>query len=303
MAEGLAIAGSIAGLVTLVTSTSPLLAGISSAQKRRLAASLEDLMPVLLSTLDTLDAHQHRPTAAEIQPLVRPVVKLYTALHQLDRALQDPVHLWERRGRREVVKELLSEIERAKSTMILAFGLVNWRALETMKVDVATVLEGQQRLAAGGNVGAIGNCMLMRKGTRYRIEKASFETITIMAEINDINAGGNVGAVGNGVLMRDETRYRVSGAAIEGTLTAEINGIWAAIGGTMTVEFNIDDTVCFAAGDITPVEETTQDYTDERFIATFKSILRKFVTVRIVLPTARCIAVPVRAAVASFSGL
>ncbi|KAI5791104.1 hypothetical protein EDC01DRAFT_109425 [Geopyxis carbonaria] len=134
MAEVLGIVGSIAGLITLAASTSSLLTGISSTQTRRLVASLDDLMPVLRCILHTLGSQQYHPhpQAPEIQLLAAPVVSLYAVLHRLDGVLQNPGHWWERRERRELVDILVDEIERAKTTMILAFGLVNWCVLVSL---------------------------------------------------------------------------------------------------------------------------------------------------------------------------
>ncbi|KAI5803922.1 hypothetical protein EDC01DRAFT_786619 [Geopyxis carbonaria] len=141
MAEILGIVGSIAGLITLAANTSSLLAGISSTQTQRLAASLNDLMPVLRCILHTLGSQQHYPQAHEIQLLAAPVVALYTVLRRLEGVLQNPGHWWERRERRELVDALVGEIEMAKTTMVLAFGLANWRALESLRVAMAAVLE------------------------------------------------------------------------------------------------------------------------------------------------------------------
>ncbi|KAI5776302.1 hypothetical protein EDC01DRAFT_683085 [Geopyxis carbonaria] len=197
MAEILGIVGSMAGLITLAANTSSLLTSIRSPQTQRLAASLNDLTPVLRCILHTLSAHNSHsdpyPTTEGVQLLAAPVVALYAVLHRLQDVLHNPGHWWERRERREMVNALVVEIEGAKTNLILAFGVVNWyvcpfsavrmfrdvrlmnivrHALEALGMAMATLLEGQQRLAASGatNGGAILSGMLMGEETRLRVE-------------------------------------------------------------------------------------------------------------------------------------
>ncbi|KAI5776303.1 hypothetical protein EDC01DRAFT_484040 [Geopyxis carbonaria] len=177
MAEILGIAGSIAGLIALAASTAATLARISSreTQPARLAAALSDLQPVLRAVLHTLGP---RPTPDSAQLLAAPVAALYAALRRLERVLHDGRgRWWERRERQETVDALVGEIEMAKTTMILAFVMVNWRALEALSVAVATAV-AQQRLGAARADAGAGNGVLMREETRLRVE-AEMERIMV----------------------------------------------------------------------------------------------------------------------------
>ncbi|KAI5791098.1 hypothetical protein EDC01DRAFT_657075 [Geopyxis carbonaria] len=68
----------------------------------------------------------------------------------------------------------------AKTTMALAFGLVNWRALEALRVTMVAVLEGQQRLGAVAGNGVLA----LREETRLRVQAEMEGMIT--AEIRDV---------------------------------------------------------------------------------------------------------------------
>ncbi|KAI5791099.1 hypothetical protein EDC01DRAFT_657082 [Geopyxis carbonaria] len=87
----------------------------------------------------------------------------------------------------------------AKTTMVLAFGLVNWRVLETLRVAMAAVLEGQQRMAANQQ----------RMADNQQPMAVNF----------------SIGAAGNGMLLREETKLRVQ-AEMEQMMTAEIKDVY-----------------------------------------------------------------------------
>ncbi|KAI5805192.1 hypothetical protein EDC01DRAFT_361405 [Geopyxis carbonaria] len=213
----LGIAGSIAGLITLATSASSLLAGISSTQTRRLAASINDLLPVLCVIRDTLGSQQYNPQSIEIRLLAAPVVALDAVLRRLKDVLQtQPGHWWERRERRETVDALVREIEMAKATMMLAFVVVNWRAFEALRVAMGAlvaVLEEQQRLAV--HLHSMVLAFMVVNWRTFETLGASMEAVLEGQQQLAARLDGNLDAIGlNGNMpMQEERRLRVEAQA------------------------------------------------------------------------------------------